>query len=97
MHKEPSELAGKKLRLKENAKHPDIPRFGGSLVVVEDWWDRVAGKSWMICDGNPACLIFGFRTANTSVPTDNEVLYVHDEVGFGHLVHLTEISLATAD
>lgn len=26
--------------------------------VVEDYWENIVGKSWMFCDGNPACITF---------------------------------------
>lgn len=92
MHLEPSPLAGKSVRIREGVEHPQVPDFAGSEFHVEDWWDRVAGKSWMDCDGNPACMVYAIRTgtSKTPVPTDNEVLYGH--MGpFGHLVHVSEI------
>lgn len=93
MHQEPSPLAGKTVKIKTGVKHPQYPNFGGAEFRVEDWWDRVSGKSWMFCDGNPACLIFAVRTASADVPTDDEVLY--GKVGaFGSLVHVSEIEEA---
>lgn len=93
MHTKPHPLAGKVARIKPNVKHPQNPNFGGSEIRIEDWHDRVAGKSWMHCDGNPACLIYAMRTglSETPVPTDNEVIY--GKVGpFGHLVHVSELA-----
>jgi len=90
MHNEKSPLAGKTVRLKSDVKHFQFEEFGGSEFVVEDWWDRIAGKSWMFCDGNPAAMIFGMRSGFNGLPDDDEVLYGH--VGaFGHLVHISEI------
>jgi hypothetical protein len=76
-HPEPHPLARKTVRLKLDVKHPQVPGFGGAEFRIEDWWDRVAGKSWMFCDGNPACLVYAMRTgfAETPIPTDDEVVY----------------------
>lgn len=92
MHKEPSPLAGKTVKIKAHVTHPQNPNFGGSDYRVEDWNDRVIGKSWMYADGNPAALVYAMRTGTASheVPIDDEVLY--GKVGsFGHLVHISEI------
>lgn len=40
-HAEPSYLAGQTVRIKS-----DVFGIGGLLYHVEDWWDRVYGKSW---------------------------------------------------
>jgi len=92
LHKEKSVLAGKTVKIKKTATHQQVPDFGGSDYLVEDWCDRIIGKSWMYANGNPACLIYAMRSADQSpeIPIDNEVLYGH--VGaFGHLVHISEI------
>lgn len=92
MHSEKSPLAGKTVRIKAHVTHAQVTDFGGSAYRVEDWQDRVMGKSWMFCDGNPACLVYAMRTGMSKhrVPTDDEVLY--GKVGsFGHLLHISEI------
>jgi hypothetical protein len=90
-HNTSSEFAGKKVVLKDAATHPQFAKFGGQEFVVEDWWDRVAGKSWMISDGNPACLIYTIRSAHNSLPLDDEVVY--GKLGMmGCLVHVSEIA-----
>lgn len=69
-----------------------IIKIGGELrpYNVEDWWDRVAGKSWMDAQGNPAAIMYGMRSAHASLPIDNEVVY--GKIGsLGHLVHVSEI------
>lgn len=89
MHTNESPLAGKTVKIKTTASE-----IGGEDFRVEDWWDRVAGKSWMVCDGNPACIHYALRTgcSDVDVPTDNEVLY--GKVGmFRKLVHLSEIEV----
>lgn len=93
MHDQPSPLAGKTVRIKVDATHPQVANFAGAEYRVEDWWDRVSGGSWMFADGNPACLVYAMRTGfckERNIPTDDEVLY--SKIGpFGHLVHITEI------
>lgn len=90
IHLEKHPLAGKTVKIKKTARHFQYPDFGGSDYIVEDWWDRVAGKSWMFCDGNPACLVYAMRSAGEHLPTDNNVLY--GKIGpYGSLVHISEI------
>ncbi len=87
MHNTKSPLAGKTVKIKAEAN-----QLGGQEYRVEDWWDRVSGKSWGVCQGNPACLNYAVRTgfSKTPIPFDDEVLY--GKIGcFGHLVHLSEI------
>ena len=85
IHPEASPLAGSIVRIKKDAKHPQIPDFGGSEYRVEDWWDRVGGKSWLDC-GNTACVVYAMR----GLPVDDDVLY--GKIGhLGHLVHVSEI------
>jgi hypothetical protein len=90
MHNEKSSLAGKVVKIKASVKHPQYPNFGGSEFHVEDYWDRIAGKSWMFCDGNPACLVYTMRSGMAGLPTDDEVIY-GKMGGMGSLVHLSEI------
>lgn len=93
IHIEKSEYADQKIKIKENIKHPQVPNFGGSEILIEDWWDRVAGDSWMFSKGNPACLIYALRTgfSKMTIPTDDEVLY--GKIGsIGHLVHINELT-----
>jgi hypothetical protein len=80
IHPEPFEGAGKTFTL------PD-----GSEFRVEDWWDRVAGRSWQVATGNPAALEYGMRSGLTGLPLDDEVVYGKNEGGFGHLVHVSEL------
>jgi hypothetical protein len=91
MHAEKSPLAGKTVIIKKTSTHFQYPKWGGTEFHIEDWWDRVGGRSWMFCDGNPACLVFAVRSAENKLPTDNEVLYGHAENGFGSLIHISEI------
>jgi hypothetical protein len=90
MEKGKHPLAGKVVVLKCKT---DPDGLNGQKFVVEDWWQNVAGKSWMFCDGNPACLKYAMRSALSGLPTDNNVVY--GKVGsFGHLVHESELGEA---
>lgn len=85
IHSKPSPLAGKKVKIIKGAMR-------GHEYHVEDWWDRVAGKSWRDCDGNPACLGYAMRTGlkDRDIPPNDEVLY--GKVGaLGHLIHISEV------
>ena len=89
-HNKPSDLAGTTVKI-ANDLQTNPPVAKGSEFHVEDWWDRVAGKSWQICDGNIACLIYAARSATAGIPMDDEVVY--GKVGLlGHLVHVSEIA-----
>jgi hypothetical protein len=94
LHKEKSEYAGQTLKIKEGVEHPQIENVDQLEFRVEDWWDRVSGKSWMISEGNPACIVYAMRTgmSKLQIPTDDEVLY--GKIGpFGHLFHIKELEL----
>jgi len=68
-------------------------RLAGQDFRVEDWWDRIAGRSWMDCDGNPACLAYAM--GELEAPIDNEIVY--GKIGSsGHLVHVTFLEAAMA-
>lgn len=87
MKREKHELAGKTVIL--NCK-PDPDNLNGQQFVIEDWQENVFGKSWMFCDGNPACLKYAMRSVMSGLPMDNEVVY--GKVGpFGHLIHVSEL------
>ena len=92
MHKKKSEFAGKTARIKEHISHPQVDKFGGSEIEIEDWWDRIFGSSWMWAKGNPVCMVYSIRTGltNNPLPTDDEVLYGKIG-GLGHLVHIKEL------
>jgi hypothetical protein len=87
IHPQPFDGAGRTYKLA--AKGLD-----GDEIRVEDYWDRVAGKSWMISDGNPAALKYGMRAGFNGLPLDDEVVY--GKIGaFGHLVHVSELGEVT--
>lgn len=67
--------------------------FAGQEYRLEDWWDRIAGKSWMFCAGNPVCLDYAMRSgfSDPPLPTDNEVVYGKIG-GLGKLIHVSQIA-----
>jgi len=87
MKRDKHPLAGSTVKLKCK---PDPDGLNGQDYRVEDWWINVAEKSWMNCDGNPACLKYAVRSSFAGIPTDDEVLY-GKVGGLGHLVHTSEI------
>lgn len=84
-HEQAHPMAGKTTKVKA-----DVHVIGGNFVKIEDWWDRIAGTSWMNCDGNPACLEFAMRSAVEGLPIDDEVVYGKIN-GSGLLIHESEL------
>lgn len=69
---------------------PDPDNLNGQKFLVEDWWIRVSGGSWMNANGNPTCLKYAMRSGLSGLPTDDLVIY--GKVGhYGHLIHTSEI------
>lgn len=83
IHKETHPLAGQTVKLAGKT-------FNGSEVRIEDWWDRVYGKSWMDSEGNPAALNYAFRAGSDGLPLGDDVVYGKIG-GLGHLIHVSEI------
>ena len=87
IHRAQSPLAGKAVAIVTGY-------LAGNEIVIEDWWDRVIGKSWMDCDGNPAAMIYAARSGR-GTPLDNEVLY--GKIGWGGaLVHVSWLEAGAA-
>lgn len=85
----------------EMMTRPDVgkdPFSGRDLsnqrFIVEDWWENVYGRSWMVSDGNPAAMIYGIRTGmkRGTVPSDNNVVYGKID-GMGYLLHVSELCI----
>lgn len=95
IHPNPHPQAGKTVRIKPNVAYPGLPHFGGSEVRIEDWWDRLARRSWMDCVGNAACLLYAMRTglSPTPIPNDDEVVYAKLN-GLCYLLHVSELEPA---
>lgn len=87
-HTQPHPLAGKVV-------HATIRRIDGDATTqlrVEDWWDRISGRSWLTADGNPAAMQYAFRAGFAGITLDDEVVYCHYlNTGIGQLVHDSEI------
>ena len=90
MHTEEHPFAGQTVGIRfADPGHPQVDGMDHEFRV-EDWWDRVAGKSWMFSDGNPAALSYALRSGAALLPIDDDVVY--GKIGaFGHLVHRSEI------
>jgi len=84
MHTDASPLAGKPVQV-------DLGEGEIAYFNVEDWWDRVAGQSWMHSNGNPAALKYAVRGAIKRLPLDDEVVYGKWLNGLGDLVHVSEV------
>ena len=83
-------FADQTLKIKEDAN--DI---GGCEFIAEDYWINIDPcRSWMISDGNPACLIYAMRIAcgKIFIPLDDNVVYGKIN-GMGYLVHVNELEL----
>lgn len=94
-HSQSHPLAGQTVPVRfAGGGHPQIARSADGPVdfVVEDWWDRLTGGSWMPATGNPAAMVYGMRAGFAGLPPDDDVLY--GKVGaFGHLVHVSELQV----
>ena len=91
VHAEPHPLAGQTVTISNGVEDPAQSAVTtGAKYKIEDWWDRVAGRSWGQANGNPACLHYAMRAAANMITPDDEVLYGKID-GFGHLVHVSEI------
>ena len=91
MHAQSHPLAGKTAKIGSGSSDPAqnlvVP---GAEYKIEDWWDKLTGKSWMISDGNFACLHYAMRSASCNLPIDDEVVY--GKIGnLSHLVHVSEL------
>lgn len=82
---------GETVRIKEGVQDPIQEEVvGGAEYCIENLWEKVSGKSWMISYGNPAAMQYGMRSGLNNLPVDDNVLY--GKIGpFGHLVHVSEI------
>ncbi|RYJ05015.1 MAG: hypothetical protein EON52_13755 [Actinomycetales bacterium] len=88
-HEQAHELAGKAVAV--TVRHDRDGEATREVVfVVEDWWDRVYGDSWMNANGNPAAMLYGIRGGFAGLPVDDEVVYGH-VAGAGQLVHVSEL------
>jgi hypothetical protein len=94
MHDDPHPLAGKTVKLTinpEKREFPVVAELEDQEYLIEDWWDRLTGGSWMWAKGNPAALKYGMRSGIIDLPCDDEVVYGHTPNHLGHLVHESEL------
>lgn len=95
-HAEKHEKAGETLTINLKGKIAMGTDAGKTSMefIVEDYWDRIAGRSWMYSDGNPAAMAYAIRSAQGGLPLDDEVVYGHNkDGGMGHLVHVSELTI----
>lgn len=68
-------------------------QYAGWEILIEDWWDRLGGKSWRDMNGNPACMEYGFRAGKEGLPRDDEVVY--GKIGAaGKLIHVSQLGIS---
>lgn len=82
-HEKASKNAGRKVKVSTGS-------LAGNAFIIEDWWDRVYGTSWMKSNGNPAALDYAMRAGFESLPIDDECYYGKIG-GFGHIIHKTQL------
>jgi hypothetical protein len=95
MHNEPHPLAGKTVKIKQGVIDPAQGLVvGGAEYRIEDWADRLYGKSIWLADGNPAAMHYAFRLGAqlNRPPADDECVYGKIR-SLGHVVHVTELDL----
>jgi hypothetical protein len=93
LHTEPHPLAGQTVTLSAKAQDARGRVIPGAEFRIEDWADRVFGKSWMDMNGHPASLVYAIRSAGYT-PIDDEVVYGKIN-HIGDVVHVTELGEVT--
>ena len=96
-HTEPHPLAGHTVTVNPAARlfgHTDTTPFA---YRIDDWNDRIFGRSWGAMEGHPASLAYAMRAADGNLPFDDEVVYGKDNNDCGHLIHVSEITEAGED
>ena len=90
IHSEPHPLAGAVVKVTPlGAPHQELVE--GADFRIEDYWDRVSGRSWGDSVGNIACINYATRMGLAGGPSDDEVVYGKIN-GLGYLVHVSELS-----
>lgn len=66
-------------------------QFKGERYWVEGLWNEVTGKSWMVSDGNPACIEYAIRLGMEGDSHFDDNVY-YGKIGvFGKLIHESQI------
>ena len=94
IHAKPHPLSGFAVLVEVTGPYTGAPREKSLYsFTVEDWADRVWGKSWGVMSGNPTAIIYALRTSLLDVEhssLDDEVLYGKID-GMAVLIHQSEI------
>jgi hypothetical protein len=90
IHAERHPLASQVVVLNARAEDHTGRVIPGEEFEIEDWADRLWGKSWMEMTGDEAARHYAIRSAHGRMPIDNEVVYGHIE-GECALVHASEL------
>lgn len=94
------EYAGATAKLKDGVGYDTIGNdLSGEVFFVEDWFENVAGCSWMAANGNPTALIYAMRIAknganNGVYPFSNDVVYGKVD-GLGFAFHVNEFEVGS--
>lgn len=75
---------GKKYRIKSGT-------FKDSEYLLEGLWIELTGKSWMVTDGNPACLEYAVRSGSEGDMTFDDNVYYGHIGGLGKLINADQI------
>lgn len=88
---------GKKYRIKGKSKYFK-EKYGTSnpLIEIEDIDRNIFGGSWMVQNGNPACMLFGIRSGMEGIANIGLVYYGKIKIGenrgsLGELVSENEL------
>jgi hypothetical protein len=80
-------FAGQTVKIK-----PEVKKYGGAELLIEDYWENIFGSSWMFAKGNPAAMEYAVRVALSKLPINDDVVY--GKIGMiGKLFHVTELEL----
>lgn len=66
-------------------------QFEGQEYWIEDWWERVSGKSWKNCDGNPAALEYAMRSGVEGDPFLSDDVVYGKIGGLGKIIHIRHL------
>jgi len=91
IHKEKHPLAGRTFMIRKDARHRQYGNFGGNMLTIEDWWDRLGHGSWKVAQGFPAAIVYALRVRDNELPMDDEVVCGKTPDGMSHLVHVSEL------
>lgn len=91
IHLEPHAMADKAVVVLAKSIASETPQ--PMVFMVEDYWDRVSGRSWQTSVDSRAALAYGLRAGFAELPLDDEVLY--GAIGSTTvLIHVSEIMTA---